>query len=825
MPANRIMIVEDEGIIAMDIRHQLEGFGYEVVAMAFSGEQAVMLATEHRPDLIMMDIVLKGGMDGVTAAQTITKSLNIPVIFLTAYSDPATLLRAKAVGAHGYLIKPFRPDELHSSIEVALYKHQLERKLKESEQWFAKTLHCISDGVIATDAGGNIQFMNPVAEAATGWRLEQAKGKNAAKLMTLLTEDRASIENPIPIALKTLAVTTQGSPVLLVSQTGVELPIDDGAAPILDNDGALLGAVMVFRDITERRRMENSLRESEERFHSAFDLAAIGMALVTVDGRFLQVNSSLCTIFGYSGQELLTSGLQMLTHDNTYDEVLGHHLRQLLGNELPSFQIEMKCHHKIPGKRVWVLLNAALVRNLAHEPRYFIIQIQDISERKDAEQKLVYIAIHDPLTGLLNRAQFQDRFTQTLFAVRRHNAKLALIFLDLDRFKFINDTLGHRIGNLLLQAVGERLKKMIRINDSLARLGGDEFIALLSDIHQIGEVARIAQKIIEALAEPFTLEDNDIAITASIGISVYPDDGETCHALMTNADTAMYMAKERGKNNYQFYTLEMTAKSLERMTIEKGLRHALMHYGLKLHYQPLVDVAAGHAVGAEALVRWQHPEWGLVYPEQFMAIAEDTGLIVSIGAWVLRTACLQARTWQENDGPFTQVAVNISARQFLEPDFFQSIKAVLDETGLKPSSLGLEITEPAIMQDLERALLVLQQLHGLGVRLGIDNFGRGYSSLNHLRRFPIQSVKIDRSFIRDIPGDEENMNLVRAIIALAHELKLMVMIAGVETEAQLAFLKAWQCDRVQGHLFSRPMTAEQLLTDFNPAVFKTLLSG
>jgi diguanylate cyclase (GGDEF)-like protein/PAS domain S-box-containing protein len=820
MLASKIMIVEDEGIVAMDIRSQLENFGYEVVATAFSGGQAITLATQHRPDLVFMDIVLKGDMDGITAAQTISETLHIPVIFLTAYSDSATLLRAKATGAYGYLIKPFRPDELHASIEVALYKHQLERKLKDSEQWFAKTLHCISDAVIATDVASKIQFMNPVAETTTGWRQEEAKGIAVSEIMTLLTESsRTIVENPIQKTLRNHTVTGMDCATLLVAKSGIELPIDDGAAPIFDEKGTLLGAVLVFRDITTRRQMENQLRESEERFHSAFDLAAIGMALVAVDGCFLQVNSSLCKIFGHSEEQLLKSNLHMLTDDDDHNEVLEGYLHQLLADALPAFQIELECRHKIVGKRVWSLLSASLVRNAADEPQYFIIQIQDITDRKYAEQQLFYIANHDPLTGLLNRTQFHDRFAKTLSSIRRRETKLALMFLDLDRFKLINDTLGHRLGDLLLQGVSERLKTSIRSQDILARLGGDEFIVLLSDINLIADIARIAQKTIDILLEPFTIEGNDIVITASIGISVYPDDGENSQILLTNADTAMYLAKERGKNSYQFYTAEMTAKSLERMTIERGLRHALTNHELLLHYQPQINPSSGRAVSVEALVRWQHPDWGLVNPDRFIGVAEETGLIVPIGIWVLRTACLQAKAWQENDGPFTLVAVNLSPRQFLENDLFETIKGVLAETGLKPSSLELEITESAVMQDPERTLHILQQLQELGVRLSIDDFGTGYSSLTYLRRFPMHNVKIDRSFVQNIPSDEDSMTLVRAIIVLAHELKLSVTAEGVETKEQLTFLKSLHCDLLQGYLFSRPVTAGVLETDAN-----TLLS-
>jgi predicted signal transduction protein with EAL and GGDEF domain len=347
--------------------------------------------------------------------------------------------------------------------------------------------------------------------------------------------------------------------------------------------------------------------------------------------------------------------------------------------------------------------------------------------------------------------------------------------------------------------VGERLKKTVRADDVLERLGGDEFVLLLSDIFEIDIISRIAEKIIDTLIQPFWFEGHDIVITASVGISVYPDDGDNSHDLMMNADTTMYLAKERGKNNYQFYTQEMTLRSVERMTIERGLRHALSHYGFKLHYQPQINLTTGRSDSVEVLVRWQHPEWGLVYPDRFIAVAEETGLIVSIGLWVLRTACLQAKAWQYQDGPFRRIAVNVSARQFAEPNLFESIRLVLEETQFNPSCLEQEITESAIMQNPQRTLLVLQQLQALGVQLSIDDFGTGYSSLTYLRQFPVHSVKIDRSFVQTIPDDENSLTLTRAIIALAHEMKLKVIAEGVETEQQLRFLQQQNCDLLQGY--------------------------
>jgi diguanylate cyclase (GGDEF)-like protein len=387
------------------------------------------------------------------------------------------------------------------------------------------------------------------------------------------------------------------------------------------------------------------------------------------------------------------------------------------------------------------------------------------------------------------------------------------MFLDLDGFKLINNTFGHRIGDLLLQAVSERLKRSIRINDILARLGGDEFIVLLTDIKSVDDVARIAQNTLNIISKPFSLEGNEIVVTASIGISVYPDDGENSHVLLTNADIAMYRAKECCKNNYQFHTMEMTARSLERMNIERDLRQALTHHQLRIHYQSQVDAKTGRVVSVEARVRWQHPDLKLVYPELFIAIAEETGVIIPIGVWVLRMTCLQAKEWQENDGPCTHVAVNLSPRQFLENDLFDVIKNILTETGLKPCFLELSIAESTIMQDPERALQLLHQLHDLGVKLSIDDFGRGFSSLAYLRQFPVHSIKIDRSIVLNIPDDERSSALVRVIIALGHELKLKVVAKGVETEEQAEFLKAHCCDELQGYLFGHPVAASALEAD------------
>lgn len=721
---------------------------------------------------------------------------------------------------------PFKISRKDPGISLSLteinHLKEIEAVLSKSETSLRAIFDNVLDGIIRLNLYGVIESVNPATECIFGFSSEELSGSNISRIIPMFDwrehERRLeSFRNCGDSRIIGIRQELEG-----LKKDGSCFQMDMGISEI--NTFQPRCFIITVHDISERRQMETLLRESEDRFHSAFNFAAIGMALVAVDGRFLQVNSSLSHIFGYSEEELLNSNLQMLTRDDDYGRVLSHHLHQLQSDDLPSFQIEVECHHKIAGKMVWALISASLVRSAAGEPLFFIIQIQDITDRKYAEWQLLFLANHDPLTGLLNRVQFHSRLSQALASVRRHETRLALMFLDLDRFKLINDTLGHKIGDQLLQAVSDRLKRSIRPNDILARLGGDEFVILLTDIKLVEDIARIAQKTIDLLTQPFSIEGNDIVVTASIGISVYPDDGETSQILLMNADTAMYLAKERGKNNYQFYMMEMTERSLERMTIERGLRQALTHSGLKLHYQPQIDSKTGRGVSVEALLRWQHPEWGLVFPDRFISVAEETGLIVPIGAWVLRTACTQAKAWQGNGGPFTHVSVNLSPRQFLEPDLFETIKEVLTETRLKPRFLELEITESAIMQDPEKTYRVLLQLHELGVRLSIDDFGTGYSSLTYLRQFPVHSVKIDRSFVLDVPGNKDCATMVRAIIALAHELRLQVTAEGVETEEQLAFLKTQHCDVIQGYLFSRPDTSEHLEADFNIMASKALIS-
>jgi len=442
--------------------------------------------------------------------------------------------------------------------------------------------------------------------------------------------------------------------------------------------------------------------------------------------------------------------------------------------------------------------------------RMLLATVRDITERKVAEERVQFLAYYDALTGLPNRTLLEDRITKALASARRRNENAAVLFLDLDRFKFINDTLGHTSGDALLQEVAARLKGCAREQDTVARVGGDEFVMLLTSVAQASDAAVAAQRVLDAITSEFSVHGNLLKVTCSVGISMFPAHGLDSDALVKNADAAMYCAKQKGPNNIQFFTKDMNDQMVERLTLESGLRLALDRQELFLVYQPQMDIATGAIVGVEALLRWQHPELGLVPPGDFIRIAENTGLIVPIGEWVLKTACAQARKWQDEGLRQVQIAVNVSAVQFRQEGFLDLIKGVLSETGLSPQYLELELTESLLLTNADVMFSVLRDLKEMGLSLAIDDFGTGYSSLSYLRQFPVSRLKIDRSFVQDVAINPDDAAITAAIIGMAKNMSLRVIAEGVENEAQLSFLRAHQCDEIQGYYFSRPLSADKV---------------
>ena len=491
--------------------------------------------------------------------------------------------------------------------------------------------------------------------------------------------------------------------------------------------------------------------------------------------------------------------------DDGYDEIRHALARGSEGNTVLRLR-------RVDGERRWVELFLAPVRSEAGTVTHFIGVLNDVTYRKNAEEHLNYLANHDSLTGLPNRNLLHDRLAHII--ARRREGMAAVLFLDLDRFKLINDSYGHKVGDELLKEVARRLAACLRNEDTVSRLGGDEFVVLLEELPGVDAAATIAGKIADHLAEPLTIDGHELPVAASIGIALYPRDGRDPQDLLKNADTAMYRAKEAGRGGFCFFSSEMNAHALQRLTLENELRRALEQGELEVFYQPQVDIDSGRLLGAEALVRWRHPVKGLVPPDRFIPVAEDSGLIVPLGEQVLRAVCRQIAAWRQCGFEPPRVAVNLSARQFRQANLVEQVARILDETGVDAACLELEITESVAMQNADSAIEALQRLRAMGIALAIDDLGTGYSSLSYLKRFPIDTLKIDRSFILGVPDDGDDTAIVQAISAMAGSLHLSLLAEGVETEVQRAFLASLGCQAAQGYLFGKPLPAAQFERDF-----------
>jgi diguanylate cyclase (GGDEF)-like protein/PAS domain S-box-containing protein len=555
----------------------------------------------------------------------------------------------------------------------------------------------------------------------------------------------------------------------------------------------------------------------EDRFRNAFDFAAIGMALVSSEGRWLQVNRALCKILGYSEREMLVTDFLTVIHPDDLSVAVEAIKRLRKGNSTID-QCEVRFQHK-SGHKVWGLWSASLAGGSHAASTPLVFQIQDITDRKRAEEQLQHEAMHDVLTGLPNRAMFIDHLELAIARAQRNEArKFAVLYVDLDRFKIINDSLGHAVGDQLLTEVAVRLWKCVRAGDTVARLGGDEFVLLLEDIYEESEAIDVAERIKSELAASFTLNGREVFTTVSIGVASSWTSYHQAEGLIRDADAAMYRAKSLGKNRHEIYDSAMHAQVSDLLQMETALRMAVERNELVVYYQSIVDLETFKISGFEALVRWNHPERGFISPANFIPLAEETGLIVDIGEWVLRDACRQMERWQKifpSDPPLF-VSVNLSSKQFIQSDLIQRVTQIIEETKINPEGLKLEITESAVMDNVETATEMLKKLRALGIKLSIDDFGTGYSSLSYLHRFPIDTLKVDRSFVVNMSEDGENVEIVRTIVSLAQNLGMNVIAEGVETKEQLAALRKLGCENGQGYFFSKPVNAkaaENLICD------------
>ena len=577
---------------------------------------------------------------------------------------------------------------------------------------------------------------------------------------------------------------------------------------VRDNVGAPVFIISVVEDVSERKRAEEALRLSEQILRATFSQAGVGILISAPDLRILQVNDKYCDMLGYSRDEMLGMTVKGINSPDDMAEVIVNRERLMRG-ELDHASRERLLVRK-DGTRIWVAHWTSLVRDQQGTAQHFVTVAQDIRERKEAEEQLKQLAHYDVLTNLPNRVLFYERLKSELAEALRLDSPMAVLFIDVDRFKYVNDTLGHAAGDKLLQQVGDRLSHAVRARDTVGRLGGDEFAVVAAQLKEAGDARRVAQKIIAAFNEPLDVDGMELFVTASVGVTLCPADSTDPDVLIRNADAAMYRAKELGRNTFEFYAPDMNVHARAMITLGNELRRALEREEFLLHYQPKMHLATGKLTGFEALLRWQRDEQSLLMPGDFVPVLEETGLIVPIGKWVIEAACRQIAAWRAAGIVPVPVAVNLSPRQFRAAQLPAMVREILAKTGVEPGLLQLEITE-SFLANRSEAVQSVQALTEFGVSIAIDDFGTGYSNLANLKRFAVDTVKIDRSFVRDIDSDEDDAAIVRAIINMAHSLNLSVVAEGVETRAQLEFLRQYGCDEVQGYYLAYPALADEHL--------------
>jgi diguanylate cyclase (GGDEF)-like protein/PAS domain S-box-containing protein len=583
---------------------------------------------------------------------------------------------------------------------------------------------------------------------------------------------------------------------------GTSFPVEYWSRPIFKNNN-LVGAVVTFIDISERKKVEEQLLK----LSSAIEQTADAISITDARGVIEYVNPAFENITGYSSGQIIGKKPDILKSGKHGDEFYRRVWKELTAGRVFN---DVFVNKRNDGSMYYEEKTITPILNSENEITHFISTSRDITGRVETEKQLHHIAHHDVLTDLPNRVLFLDRLKQALARARWHGRTVAVLFLDVDRFKNINDTLGHESGDMLLRQFSRRLTSCLRERDTIARFGGDEFVILLDDIARMSDVEVLAQKILDKLASPIVVNDNKLHVTASIGISLFPEDGEDSSTLLRHADLAMYRAKDDGRNSYEFYSSEMTAHAFERLNLENSLRQALEQQQYVIFYQPQINVLTGSVVGVEALLRWRHPELGLVTPDSFIPVLEETGLIVPVGGWVLHTACEQLARWRQQGFTSLKLSVNLSNRQFCSADLGTVIKSVLAKNKIPHELLELEITESMMMSNEPLASALFEELVALGVQLSIDDFGTGYSSLSYLTKLSIDTLKIDRSFIVDVLSNEDDAAIAEAIVRLGQSLRLNLVAEGVETEQQLRFLESIDCHVMQGYLFCRPVPAEDI---------------
>lgn len=688
------------------------------------------------------------------------------------------------------------------------YSDNIEEALRESEERYRTLFDRSPDAIFLIDPSEEEPFSriidcNDTACQMNGYSRDELIGKciDVLHIKPTTQKERKQIHNELRLHGRKIVQSMHRR------KDGTIFPVESSIHIIPFNGREVI--MGIDRDITERYLAEAARLESEEKYRTLFEGTPDGIALIEIKDDFrlwpiVDCNKAFCAMNGYTFEELIGKDIDIVNSVPADYDGRKRYLEKLHQEKIYRTEIT---HTRRDGTH-YVIENIGIL--VVIRDREFILGIdRDITERKKAEETIRYQALYDQLTGLPNRTLFSDRINSALSHVRRSGGVLAVIFIDLDRFKLINETLGHDIGDKLLQSVADRLANSIREGDTVARFGGDEFIILLPEVQRMEDVALSAENILKNFKEPFVLRDMELYITVSIGIAVYPHDGDDADKLLINADAAQSRAKEQGRNNYQYYTSTMNAKASERLVMESSLRRALDREEFVLFYQPQIAADSGEIVGAEALIRWNHPELGFISPGEFIPLAEEMGLIGAVGEWVLRKACLENIKWRAEGYKPIRMAVNLSPIQFMDRGLIKRVEEILHETGHNPNDLELEVTETMAMKNADYATQVLGDFKSMGVRISLDDFGTGYSSLAYLKKLPLDTLKIDRSFVLELMTDTNDKTIAKTIILLSHSLGLHVVAEGVETAEQADFLKENGCDLLQGFYYSRPVPPNQ----------------
>jgi len=818
-PLTTVLLVEDNPADVEFIRRSLTGArdnSFRVESVARLADALERLG-RGGVQVVLLDLALPDAQ-GIEVFERVSAAASDAVIVvLSAASDEGTARQAFERGASEYFVKGhmdghWLPWALRHLLELTTSRDAL----RASEARFRAISDASPLGIFVSDEEGRCVYTNAAYHTISGLSFAETLG---TKWSTAIhPADRQRVLAEWHEAVRSQEAFRTEFRFLQPDRSIVWTRVNSAAMSEGMSEGMHSGGrVQTVEDITERKSIELALRAAEEALfeekeRAQVTLDSIGDAVLSTDllGRVTYLNAVAETMTGWARAEARGRPLPEVFHivDGTTRQSapnpaqLAIEENRIVGLAADSVLLRRD------GVEYAIEDSAAPIHDRDGRVSGAVIVFHDVSESRAMVLKMAHLAQHDFLTGLPNRMLLKERLARAMGLARRRCKQVALLFIDLDCFKHINDSLGHAVGDQLLQAVAGSLSACVRTTDTVCRQGGDEFVILLSEIEQPQDAALVAEKLLVALAEPQRIGEHELHVTLSIGISVYPDDGASVDAVLQNADTAMYHAKAGGRNKYEFFTANMNSHAVRRLFVETSLRRALRQGEFVLHYQPQVDLASGALTGSEALIRWRDPILGLIHPKDFVAIAEQCGLIVPIGRWVLREACRQNQSWLEAGLHAVPVAVNISAVEIRQKGFVEGVARILNETGLAPCFLELELTEGSLMHDTVASALVLGELKAMGVKLAIDDFGTGYSSLSCLKRFPIDTLKIDQSFVCDLVSNADDATIVSAVIGIGRNLKQRVVAEGVENSAQLAFLRSQQCDQGQGFLFNRPLSAK-----------------